>query len=134
MFWTDVQGLLNAGSGVIKEAEQGMIALAKQGRFVGLSQNGGNLFRLQITDRAFDPFLGRNMKHLSAESCRGGLAIGNEKEETPQGRKSAVAGRDRSAASGLDVLEERSHLVGGQLIQRKLGHRTASAIRHKAEE
>ena len=78
MFWTDIQGFLNTGPGVIKEAKQRMIALAQQSRFVGLRQNGRNLFLLQITDRAFGFFLRRDMKDLCTQGCRGGLAIGDE--------------------------------------------------------
>ena len=64
MFWTDIQGFLNTGPGVIKEAKQRMIALAQQSRFVGLRQNGRNLFLLQITDRAFGLLLGGDVGPL----------------------------------------------------------------------
>jgi hypothetical protein len=78
MFWTDIQGFLNTGAGVVKEAKQRMIALAQQSRLIGLRQNGRNLFLLQITDRAFGLLLGGDMKDLCAQACRGRLAIGNE--------------------------------------------------------
>jgi hypothetical protein len=74
------------------------------------------------------------MKHLSALSRGGGLAVSDEQKETPQGSQPAVASRDRSAASGFDVLEERSHFCGGQVIQGKLCHRPANPIRREAEE
>jgi hypothetical protein len=46
MFWTDIQGFLNTGAGIVEEAKQRMIALAQQSRFIGLRQNSRNLFLL----------------------------------------------------------------------------------------
>jgi hypothetical protein len=81
-----------------------------------LRQNGGNLFRFQVRDRPFRFFLRWNAEHLGTLSGRGRLAIGYEQEKTPQRRQSAVAGGDRSAAGGFDMLKKREDLRGGQVI------------------
>jgi hypothetical protein len=92
--WTNVQSFLDTRSGVVKEAQQGVVTLPQQSRLIRLRQNGRNLFLLHVTDGSFGFFLRRDAKHLGTLSCRGWLAIGYKEKETSHCRQPTVTSGD----------------------------------------
>src|SRR6185312_8664122 len=86
------ESLLDAGTGIVQERQQRVIALPVDRCSVRLSQDRSDLIAVKILERPLRCLLGRDAQNGGALSGRERLAISEEAVERAKGRKSAVAG------------------------------------------
>jgi hypothetical protein len=125
---------LNARAGVVKEREQGVIALAFDCGTIWLRQDCSHLMLLQIAEFTLTSTLHRNAEYFRALACGQGLAIDQERKKATEGCQPAVPRCDRYPALFLAVFQKGQHIGGREIGQLKLGDRHAPDCSNIAEK
>jgi hypothetical protein len=109
-----------------------MIALSFGIRPVRLSEDRGDLLRVQITHGGPVHLLYRDARDLTALPDRQWFATRDKGEEAVDGGQATVAGTDGYLPFMLQVFQECEHLIGFQVGQRQCGDLPMFALRDEA--
>src|ERR1041384_1499594 len=124
----------DARASVVKEKQQGMIAQTREATAIGLVEQHPHVLGLQVFDCALTSPLGSNREYASVLLGMHEVMAQEMLCEAPYGGEAAVSCCGLIAASSLDMIEERKHVVDDDVVDRERVDRAAEVLRQEYEE
>jgi hypothetical protein len=122
------QCFADSRSRIVKEQQQGVVAFSVSISAINSAYDRASLFRLQIDCRPTDCFFVANRENASILTCSRNILPQQMLYKTAHGRQPAVSGGSGVPTSRFDMIQEREHRVGSDIIEGQISHGLALLI------
>jgi hypothetical protein len=114
-----IEELLDAGSGVVQQGQQEIIALPVRCGAIDLGEQVGELSFRQVAKDGARGFLDRDRENSLTRDGEARLAAENIPHETVNRRQAGIAGAHRIVASRLQMVQKLRDQVRGEILEPK---------------
>jgi len=124
----------HARPGVVEDGEEDRVALAAPGGAIRCGEEGVDLLPGEVAEDGPVEALGGDGEDALGDGERGGVPKGGVPEERADRREAEVAGARAVAPGLLEVVEEREHDGGIEVLDRERGRGTSGALLRETQE